>query len=214
MQQSLAFAHEQDEIDCVPDLFYKDNYISKAEEQELLHWIDAKPWLEDLARRVQHYGWKYDYKARKIDSSMWLGELPKPLLSLAKQIYQDGLVAHLPDQVIINEYQPGQGIVEHIDCETCFDDDIATISLNADYIMEFTQAEKTQNKLGKKHKKEPKHIIEIWLRNRSIAVMKEESRWWWFHGIKSRKNDKWQGINYPRDKRISLTFRKIIDNQL
>lgn len=153
MQQSLVFTDEQDEINCVPDLIYKDNYLSKAEEQELLYWINANPWLEDLARRVQHYGWKYNYKARKIDSSMWLGELPKPLLSLAKRIYQDGLVAHLPDQVIINEYQPGQGIADHIDCETCFDDDIVTISLNADYIMEFTQAEKTKNKLSKKKQK-------------------------------------------------------------
>lgn len=212
MQQSLVFADEQNTINCVPDLIYKNNYISKAEERELLHWINSNLWLEDLTRRVQHYGWKYDYKARKIDSSMWLGELPKPLLSLAKRIYQDGLVAHLSDQVIINEYQPGQGIADHIDCETCFDDDIVTISLNADYLMEFTQAEKTKNKLSKKNKKEPKHVIEVWLHNRSIAVMKGESRWWWFHGIKSRKNDKWQGISYPRNKRVSLTFRKIVTN--
>ena len=39
---------------------------------------------------------------------MQLGQLPSELLSLATKIYQDGFVKNIPDQVIINEYQPGQ----------------------------------------------------------------------------------------------------------
>ncbi len=196
----------------ISGLIYKDNYISQEKEIELLQWIDSNKWLMDLKRRVQHYGWKYDYKARKIDQDMHLGRLPPKLLDLARQIYQDGLVEDLPDQVIINEYQSGQGIASHIDCETCFSNDIVTISLNSGCVMEFIQAKKIANKLTKKSFASPQNKVLVWLNSRSIVIMKDEARWWWFHSISPRKSDNWQGECYLRDRRVSLTFRKIVSD--
>jgi hypothetical protein len=54
----------------IPNLTYLPNFISEKEENELVEIIDSQPWLDDLKRRVQHYGYKYDYKARRIDTSM------------------------------------------------------------------------------------------------------------------------------------------------
>jgi len=58
---------------------------------------------------------------------------------IATQLNKDGLCELVPDQVIINEYQPGQGISPHIDCERCFGPRIFIISLGSQAVMEFTQ---------------------------------------------------------------------------
>ena len=225
MQQSLFSPQSKNQYNILqPDITQKDitkfcrkisglkyvnNYISKQEEVKLLNWVDSNNWLEDLTRRVQHYGWKYDYKARKIDKSMRLGILPPKLQVLATQIYQDGLTGVLPDQVIVNEYQVGQGIASHIDCETCFSNDIVTLSLHSGCIMEFTRAKKMSNKSDKKKFMASK-TTPVWLSGRSIVVMRGDARWLWFHGIKPRQSDTWKNTSYPRSRRVSLTFRKII----
>lgn len=46
-------------------LTYLENYISEDEASRLVQEINAAPWRTDLKRRVQHYGHRYDYKARK-----------------------------------------------------------------------------------------------------------------------------------------------------
>ena len=46
-------------------LTYLENYISDAEADRCVQEIDAAPWRTDLKRRVQHYGYRYDYKSRQ-----------------------------------------------------------------------------------------------------------------------------------------------------
>ena len=60
----------------VPGLIYRPDFITPDEEAMLVELIDAQEWNADLKRRVQHYGWKYDYTARRIDNSMHIGSLP------------------------------------------------------------------------------------------------------------------------------------------
>lgn len=62
-------------------LTYIENFLDERECIDLLINIDQRPWLNDLRRRVQHYGYKYDYTAKKIDLSMRLGPLPDFLSS-------------------------------------------------------------------------------------------------------------------------------------
>lgn len=51
------------------------------------------------------------------------------LQGLAERLVADGRFAAVPDQVIANEYLPGQGISAHVDCEPCFGEVIASLSL-------------------------------------------------------------------------------------
>jgi alkylated DNA repair dioxygenase AlkB len=181
----------------ISGLTYLPNYISNQEESELIALIDAQPWLTDLKRRVQHYGYKYDYKARRINLSMKVGDLPDWLSNIAKRLYEEGFFKEMPDQVIINEYEPGQGIAPHIDCEPCFEDTIVSLSLASGVTMDFIhpiQNEKTA----------------IYLEPRSIIVLKGESRYDWQHSISARKSDTYKGKNIKRSRRVSLTFRKVI----
>jgi hypothetical protein len=66
-----------------------------------------QPWLHDLKRRVQHYGWRYDYKVRGITQDLRIGVIPDWLAGLCERLSAEGIFSRAPDQVIINEYQIG-----------------------------------------------------------------------------------------------------------
>ena len=103
----------------VNGLKYIPDFIDESREAELLYIIETHPWLDDLKRRVQHYGYKYDYTKKIVDISMSLGPLPGWAASLAIELVADGLFPKSPDHLIINEYLPGHGIYPHIDCKPC-----------------------------------------------------------------------------------------------
>lgn len=64
-------------MECLPPgATLIDDFVSVGREQELLSFIDEALWLQDLSRRVQHYGWRYDYKARRVTADARLGPLP------------------------------------------------------------------------------------------------------------------------------------------
>lgn len=186
---------EQKEI---PGLWCIKNYITAERHDTLLAHVDEQPWLDDIKRRVQHYGFKYDYRARKVNYDMHIGELPGWLEELSKELYWEKYMPEVADQVIVNEYLPGQGISAHIDCEPCFKDTIVSLSLGSNCVMNFT------NKLDKAKR------IPIWLESRSLIVMEGEARYQWLHSIPARESDEWEGEKRPRQRRVSLTFRRVI----
>jgi alkylated DNA repair dioxygenase AlkB len=180
------------------------DFINKEEEKELLDNIDKSVWLTDLKRRVQHYGYKYDYKARRIDQSFFIGEIPSWLKFLSDRLQQEKIIDFIPDQAIINEYIDNQGIAPHIDCEPCFGDTIISISLGGQCIMNFQQEQ-----ISAEQDKVP-----LLIQPKTLIVMTGESRFNWFHGIIGRKTDKFNGQTYKRQRRVSITFRKVIlDNK-
>jgi alkylated DNA repair dioxygenase AlkB len=174
------------------------DFITKQEELELLKKINESTWLNDLSRRVQHYGYKYDYRARKIDNSSYLGEMPAWLKELALKTYNQKLIDFIPDQAIINEYEPGQGIASHIDCEPCFGDTIISISLGSQCVMNYSREANSSDKVG------------LLIEPRSLIVMEKDSRYNWYHGIPARKSDKFNNTVLKRNRRVSITFRKIV----
>lgn len=175
----------------ISGLIYLSDYISTQHHDWLIETIDQATWDTTLKRRVQHYGYRYDYKARKVSKDMYLGKLPSWLQRIAEQLHDDGLIEQIPDQVIINEYYPGQGIASHIDCEPCFGHRIFSLSLGSSAIMTFKQ--------------KGQETVELLMEPRSLVMMYGEARYNWKHGIPARKSD--NGV--PRSRRISLTFRKI-----
>ena len=195
-QQSSS--RNQEAIATIVGLRYVENYIDEGQHDWSLAQIDKQQWLDDLKRRVQHYGFKYNYKARKVDMDMRIGELPEWLNRLSEKLYKDGYMPEIADQVIVNEYLPGQGISSHIDCEPCFTDTIVSLSLGSGCVMNFTKASDKTKK------------IPVWLEPRSLVVLSGEARSKWLHGIAARKWDEWDGHRYERQRRVSLTFRKVI----
>ncbi|NET71462.1 MAG: alpha-ketoglutarate-dependent dioxygenase AlkB [Sphaerospermopsis sp. SIO1G2] len=130
-------------------------------------------------------------------SPMTLGPLPDWLMDYCQRLYTDGHFPKIPDQVIINEYQPRQGIAPHIDCVSCFEETIASLSIGSACVMEFTNPI-TGEKID--------HLLEPC----SLLIFSGDARYQWKHGIAARKSDKHQGQVIQRGRRISLTFRNII----
>jgi alkylated DNA repair dioxygenase AlkB len=181
------------------------DFMTEAAERDLLSVIDQQPWLADLQRRVQHYGYRYDYTARQVTADLYLGALPDWLQLLTTRLHSEGLFASLPDQgpnqvpnqVIVNEYQPGQGIAPHVDCIPCFGDTIASLTLGSGCLMDFIHSKTAQK-------------TSLFLPPRSLLLLQGDARYHWQHGIAKRKSDVVDGVKIQRRRRVSLTFRSVV----
>ena len=157
------------------------DFLSDAEEAELLRQIDASEWNTSLKRRTQHYGYEYNYTTK--DASK-----PAPPIPEWCHFVIDRLnLPERPDQMIVNEYCAGQGIAAHIDNTSFFGDTVVSVSLGASIVMDFSR---TQEK------------VPVTLPRKSAVILKDEARYKWFHGISASAVKK--GM-----RRVSLTFRKI-----
>lgn len=180
-----------------PGIVYFDGFLSPDEEVAVTDRLDAGEWSTELKRRVQHFGYRYDYKARAVTPDAYLGPLPPWLGLFAERLVADGYCRHLPDQVIANEYLPGQGISAHVDCVPRFDDAIVSISLLSACEMVFRDLRGPD-------------IRSVLLHPRSGVLLKGSSRYDWTHEIPARKSDIVNGVKTARSRRISLTFRKVL----
>ncbi len=183
----------------VPGLSYVEDYITRDEEAALLAWIHAQEWSDALARKVQHYGYYYDYKSRAVSPANYIGKLPQPLLALAITLQEKGHMAQCANQVIINAYVPGQGIAAHIDQPNNFGPEIVSLSLGTAVEMAFTPPPGTKTPAQS-----------LYLQPRSIVRLADEARYRWQHGIAARKSDKIGGTRLARGERISVTFRRVV----
>ena len=180
----------------IPGLSYFPEFISEDTAIDLLEAIGNNTWSNELRRRVQHYGYQYDYKARSILPESYLGPLPIWLEEFIAEHLVNSVLSARPDQVIVNEYLPGQGISAHIDCVPCFDGTIASLSLASAAIMVFT---------GPSGERE-----ELYLQPGSLLVLEGDARFKWRHAIPARKTDMVDDKRMSRTRRVSLTFRKVL----
>ncbi|WP_195819404.1 alpha-ketoglutarate-dependent dioxygenase AlkB [Roseobacter sp. MH60115] len=182
--------------DLPSSLSYQPDFISAEEADCLAHKIDAQSWRNDLKRRVQHYGYRYDYKSRQARKEDYIGPLPPFLQVLAERLTHSGHFDSVPDQVIVNEYMPGQGISAHVDCRPCFGDVIASLSLLSSCVMRLENREASQK-------------VDLVLEPGSLLVLSDDARHVWTHAIPARKSDIVNGQKQPRSRRLSLTFREM-----
>lgn len=195
-ESKLTQLNDSENLKKIAGLEYVSDFITIEEHDELINCINNEKWLDDLKRRVQHYGYKYDYRTRYVDYSMKIGNLPDWINSVAKKIQASGFMDELPDQMIVNEYLPGQGISAHIDCEPCFGDTVISLSLGSTCVMKFSDKYSSEK-------------IEVLLEPRSIVILKKDARYNWTHEIVPKKKDIFKNIPFERKTRISLTFRNI-----
>ncbi len=195
VQGALAVRREPERNE-VPGLTYVPDFLDEREETDLVAVIDRAGWISDLRRRVQHYGWRYDYRARQVDASMRLGPLPEWAARLARRLVSRGLLADLPDQAIVNEYVGDQGIGRHVDAETSFADGIATISLLESWEMVFRERGEPRGR-----------DVALRLDRRCAAILTGDARYRWTHEIPKRK---YEPGRLARGRRLSLTFRKVL----
>ncbi|XP_058145394.1 tRNA (carboxymethyluridine(34)-5-O)-methyltransferase ALKBH8 isoform X2 [Dasypus novemcinctus] len=202
-----------------PGLIVVEESISSEDEKLLLESIN---WTENTDnqnvqkslkhRRVKHFGYEFRYDINNVDRDKPLiGGLPDVCDSILEKWLKEGYIKQKPDQLTVNQYEPGHGIPPHIDTHSAFEDEIISLSLGAEIVMDF---------------KHPDGVtVPVMLPRRSLLVMTGESRYLWTHGITPRKFDTIQASEShksgiitsdagdltlsKRGIRTSFTFRKV-----
>lgn len=180
----------------IPGLLHTPDWLDEDERRRLIADIDAAPWSSPLRRRVQHYGHRYDYGSRGVDADP-APPLPEWALALARRLHEEGHFTSRPDQVIVNEYLPGQGISAHVDRVPSFGPVVASVSLLSSCVMDFTHPD------GKTR-------VPVTLAPGALCVMSGPARSVWRHAIPARKTDPGLNGRVPRARRVSVTFRTVI----
>ncbi len=175
-------------------LIYYPNWLTVSEHDQAVAEVDGNQFESTLARRVQHYGARYDYFSSEVLVAGSAPAIPRILGIIGQKLFDEKIFDQFPDQVIVNEYLSDQGIAQHIDRHS-FGPVVATISLLESWHMQFISAEKTK--------------VEVLLESCSLAVMTEDSRKTWSHGIAKRRFDLVGGIKKYRSRRLSLTYRTL-----
>lgn len=199
----------------IEGLFYFPNFITQEAADKCIELVDNSNWDNVYNRRTQSYGYKYDlgydrnrvsndfinyiienYRVEPIppilknysfESGMVYGDLPQNIIT----------EIHKFDQLIINEYIDGQGISSHIDDVNWFSNDISIISLLSPIIMKFNNI------------KDKSLSYELLLEPNSMMYLRDEARYDWTHSIPIRKFDVINGVKTKRQRRVSLTYRKM-----
>jgi alkylated DNA repair dioxygenase AlkB len=173
------------EVPRIAGLLYLPGYVTEVEERELVRAIDGLAWNTEWKRRRQLYGASYG-KGPTLPVPEW-GQ------RLAARMFAEGVTPVPFDQMLVNEYEPGQGISLHRDYEP-FGRTVVSLSLLSPAVMDFRCVSDG-------------HKERLLLEPRSLLVLSDEARYEWEHGIAARKKDVWQGVTVPRERRVSVTFR-------
>jgi alkylated DNA repair dioxygenase AlkB len=179
---------------AVPGLYLYPDFISKEMEDELLKEIERQTWMVDYSRRLQYYGFRNEleepFQLIKIPL-----KIPERIFELSQQITSQGLLDIQPDQVIINEYIPGEGIRPHKD-RNYYENQICGVNLGSGCVMRFIKGKNIET-------------VDIEIPRRSLYIMQDDARSKFTHGIPPRKKDNINGIIIKRDRRVSITYRKV-----
>jgi alkylated DNA repair dioxygenase AlkB len=188
------------EISTVPGLYYIENLISPEYSQQLFHYLDNEAKWSPItdspnSRVVQHYGFLYNYKHRNHKE---MGTpIPYLFSSLIQTLEQKVQELKLTDssysfnQVIVNNYEPGQGISKHTDIKS-YGAVIGCYTIGSGATMRFRKKEE---------------IVDIYVKPNSLYIMSGDARYLWTHEMPSTKTDICDGKRVTRDRRISITFR-------
>ncbi|KAI4815854.1 hypothetical protein KUCAC02_005981 [Chaenocephalus aceratus] len=213
---------EEASVPLPEGLVLVEDFVCSEEEALLLAAIDWSSTNTDVTaqkslkhRRVKHYGFEFRYDNNNVDKDKPLpAGIPQECLPVLERCVKNQHIDIMPDQLTVNQYESGQGIPPHVDTHSAFEDTIMSLSLGAKTVMEFRHPD------GR--------LVAVVLPERSLLVMKGESRFFWTHGITPRKFDMVPacdpqsfGDTTPdlrtssnltlskRGTRTSLTFRKI-----
>lgn len=191
----------------IAGLSYVPRLLDPLEAADLLRVVDRGDWFHvtEGGRRVQHYGHAYDYSGRGVVPGVTVPAIPEWATRLSEQICARVGTKTPFEQLIVNEYQPGQGIAKHVDSQA-FGGTVAIVSLGAAAMMLFAP------RSGRARRE---RAIGAILEPGSLTVLSGAARADWTHEIPKRKSDPLPSEGdapfraVERGRRVSLTFRTL-----
>jgi alkylated DNA repair dioxygenase AlkB len=174
----------------VPGFYLREDFVSRAEERELLAALEHGPWETDWKRRIQQFG--LGYGGRHGVRPAWVRDFPEWLANLGRRVGMEAGFEREPENCVINEYIPPQGIAPHSDYPD-FGPRISCVSLGSDVVMDL---------IGPAGEK-----VHTVVPARSLWVLSGPARTDWKHGIAARLSDIIDGERRLSGRRVSITFR-------
>ncbi|KAK2812559.1 hypothetical protein FQN50_001203 [Emmonsiellopsis sp. PD_5] len=223
-------------ITSIPEsAYYIPEFITPEEEEILLKKINSVPlprWIQLSRRRLQTWPSALT-KSNTLLASPLAPWLDSPIISRFTKlgIFSDS-PHQTPNHVLINEYQPGQGIMPHED-GPAYHPIVATVSLGAPIVLEMSE-----KKNGEELARETQGLetvgetaasrFRILQEPRSLLITTGKLYTDFLHGIEERGKDtdlspetvcNWELLGdrdafaaggYERETRISLTYRDVL----
>ncbi|KAL6074263.1 AlkB 6 [Balamuthia mandrillaris] len=218
-------------------MYYVPSFVSEEEEAALLRNIyeegaaAATAWTQLKKRRLQNWGGKPSM------DGMLEEPLPEWLEELGRLLVARGVFLRPFNHALINEYEPGQGIMPHED-GPLYCPHVAILSLRSPLLLhiypkqtsaQLKQDQEQQQQKGEVPQRHQHHhreaIASVLLEPRSLFVFREDVYKAYYHGIDETKEDVLEGrriINLDktegdysnatsilRDTRVSLTLRVV-----
>ncbi|CAH1175839.1 unnamed protein product [Phaedon cochleariae] len=194
-----------------PTVYYIPSFITSEEESLILKNVYSVPkpkWTCLSNRRLQDYG------GVPHEKGMIPEKIPSWLELIMNKIDQFHLFGDKKvNQVLVNEYLPGQGIMPHSD-GPLFYPTIATITCGSHTVLEFSKNDEKREK-----------ICDLMLESCSLVIIKDDMYSKYLHSISERVEDKISDCvnidnNYnncridtsdvlKRSTRVSLTIRSV-----
>ena len=171
-----------------------EDFVSESEAHGFTTVIERSAWSRALRRRVQHYGYRYDYGRTTA---------PEPCTPLPAwaQLLAERLRAHFgattPEQCIVNAYRCGEGIGMHAD-HRAFGPVVASITLRGAWPMRFRR-----HSAGPYRRAGQAGDQVVVLPERSALILQGAARSAWMHGIDPADT------RSAATERLSATFRTL-----
>ncbi|KAG8371785.1 hypothetical protein BUALT_Bualt13G0124300 [Buddleja alternifolia] len=198
-------------VGSVPTVFYIPEYVTAAEEQQLLNHIYQAPiskWKSLKNRRLQNWGGVVHEKG------LLAQDLPPWLKEITHRIYEESrLFPSAINHVLINEYLPDQGIMPHQD-GPAYAPVVAILSLGSSIVMDFVPHPSVEKATGTSANNnnedvslKPAHMevnsgeylpFSVVLMPRSLLIFKDTAYSDYLHGIKDCENQ-------PCDEAVNVT---------
>jgi len=190
------------------DVWYIADFVSEDEEAEMMKQIYsvASPWKDIRCRRLQCH--------RSPEMPEWLQSLSSSLVEA--KIFPKAIQ---PNHALLNEYEPGQGIMGHTDGPR-YHDLVACLSLGSSSTFSFTERLST-DEIGVK---EPRELCTLVLRPRSLVIFTKNAYSQALHSVPAAEQEiisaetanlvpamAQAGDVIQRGTRISITMRTEID---
>ncbi|KAG0554722.1 hypothetical protein KC19_12G113800 [Ceratodon purpureus] len=194
--------HVWEPVEGVEGLWRCGEFLDPVEQESLVKAIEGEGWFEEPAHnQAMRFGllpgWAVTLSSMifaSISRFQGLG------LGFGDGVLREEILARKPlfDQMIVNSYQPGEGIGAHVDLAR-FEDGIVVLSLLSSCVMRFGRCGRVDEK------------VDVLLSPGDLIVLSGDARYGWTHEINRERAEEqmWAGEVLEQARRISVTLRRL-----
>ena len=192
----------------VPGLYFTPEIITEYEEEKILNYLENDKGRPIMQIHPAHeYGWKFLNRENGYNGVLtvndYLGGIPEWLKSIWYNCIDRSdfpmKTNIVPDHVLINRYEIGDGCRAHVDDINFWTDWVVGLSLGSGCTIVFSYSQRK---------------IPIYVPARSVYVLTGEARYNYTHEINQQTEDLVGTKMIKRNKRTSITFREISEKFL